>query len=787
MKNNTLRLIAIMCLIWTLMPYTGLSQLKVQTNPFIARGSTEVLARCTVTGVTAAKVQEFGICWSTTNNPTISDNKTSEHFTQAGFIYHIKGLKPATVYYMRGYALLKDGTIGYGDVVKVITIPAGQISWSYNNGGSPEENARINAAVADAVDYLNTFTSIKGFHTSVNYGSGTPTADCSYGGWMRVGPDPSYQKTGTILHELLHGIGVGQHWIWKNNANLRANTSRGAWLGDRATQIVRFLDNKSTATLNGDDTHMWPYGINGAHEDSGSELLYIGCALIAQALGEDGLPPTGGFCTPAYSLPQEDTIKYYIKNEDPNGGLYNSYLVENKIGNLVWKELSAKDVETNDSCAWYVTFKPDNCYYQIKNVATGHYITYKKTGINGISTIEKEKPGSAENFHLMRSRIDTPIGNEKNTVNLRGYWIIHPENIETPQCLTVSSAGMTTTSAYNMSNQSTKQRWIFLQAHEIETLEAAAHSAALSEFTEVIDQMKSLVATSHIEISEGADATIQAFIASLEAQNNSSTSLREITALINDANEATTNFLNCVKVENANNPFDLTYMIQNPGMDNTDGWSIAPTLSVSCGEFYQMTFDMYQSLKNMPEGTYLWCVQGFQRPGSSANSYSDYIAGKNNVAASLYGGNKSVKIQHIATEAQKKRIHSTDAAVGGTNYIPNTMEGSSHYFTEGMYENKLFIEHANTGNLRLGIRNTSAAEGYWTIFDNFRLYYYGKMSESDINTIQLPCLPQNNEKLFATPTDIYNIVGVRVRTQASSLEGLPRGIYIIKGHKVIVK
>lgn len=200
-----------------------------------------------------------------------------------------------------------------------------------------------------------------------------------------------------------------------------------------------------------------------------------------------------------------------------------------------------------------------------------------------------------------------------------------------------------------------------------------------------------------------------------------------------------------------------------------------------------MTFDMYQSLKNMPEGTYLWCVQGFQRPGSSANSYSDYIAGKNNVAASLYGGNKSVKIQHIATEAQKKRIHSTDAAVGGTNYIPNTMEGSSHYFTEGMYENKLFIEHANTGNLRLGIRNTSAAEGYWTIFDNFRLYYYGKMSESDINTIQLPYLPQNNEKLFATPTDIYNIVGVRVRTQASSLEGLPRGIYIIKGHKVIVK
>lgn len=786
MKRRILHLLAI-SLIWTILPYMGFSQLKVQTNPFIARGSTEALARCSVTGVAAANVQEFGICWSTNKQPTISDNKTSKRFTQSGFIYHIQGLTPATVYYMRGYALLKDGTVGYGDVVKVITIPAGKITWSYNNGGSSEENARINSAVAEAVDYLNTFTSIKGFHTSVNYGSGTPTADCSYGGWMRVGPDPSYQKTGTILHELLHGIGVGQHWIWKNNANLRANTSRGAWLGDRATQIVRFLDNKSTATLNGDDTHMWPYGINGAHEDSGSELLYIGCALIAQALGEDGLPPTGGFCTPAYSLPQEDTIKYYIKNEDPNGGLYNSFLIENRIGNLVWKELSAEEAIANDSCAWYVTFKPDNCYYQLKNAATGHYITYKKTGINGISTIQKENPGNTENFHLMRSRVDVQIGEEKNAINLRGYWIIHPENVENPQCFTVSSSGMTTTTAYNMSNQSTKQRWIFLESHELNQVETAAQSAALVQLTEVIDRIKTLVATPHIEISEGADATIQAFIASLESQNNSSATISDITSSINEASEAVTNFLKSVKVENANRPFDLTYMIENAGMDNTKGWSVAPALNYSCGEFYQKTFDMYQTLKNMPEGTYLWCVQGFQRPGSSANSYSDYIAGNNKVVALLYGGSKTEKIKHIAEDAQTKKIHSSDVAVGGSYYIPNNMEASSLYFAKGLYENSVTIEQTATGNLKLGLRNTSAAENYWTIFDNFRLYYYGNMSENDVNTIQSPILPESNEVLFSQPADIYNIVGVRVRTQASSLEGLPRGIYIIKGHKVIVK
>ena len=43
--------------------------------------------------------------------------------------------------------------------------------------------------------------------------------------------------------------------------------------------------------LTGDHIHFWPYGINGAHEDDGSDALYIIQSLIVQALGEDGLPP----------------------------------------------------------------------------------------------------------------------------------------------------------------------------------------------------------------------------------------------------------------------------------------------------------------------------------------------------------------------------------------------------------------------------------------------------------------------------------------------------------------
>ena len=193
----------------------------------------------------------------------------------------MEGLEPSTIYYVRAYAVSKEYAVGYGDVVKVITLPAGKVRWSYDYGADDAANARIAAAVEDAVNYMNTYTSINGLHANVHYGSGTPTADCSYGGWMRVGPNASYQRTGTILHELGHAIGVGTHGVWYNSDSpMRAGSGRGDWLGDRATAVLRFLDNSTTAVMTGDGTHMWPYGVNGAHEDNGQPILYICNTLI---------------------------------------------------------------------------------------------------------------------------------------------------------------------------------------------------------------------------------------------------------------------------------------------------------------------------------------------------------------------------------------------------------------------------------------------------------------------------------------------------------------------------
>ena len=447
---------------------------EVITHGYVARGSTMALGRSTVNGVSTSNLLEQGFCWSTSPNPTVLDNRSSKYHTQNGQIYLMENLEPSTIYYVRAYAISKSYAVGYGEVVKVITLPAGKVIWSYDNGADAAANARINAAVEDAVYYMNTWTSINGLHANVHYGSGTPTADCSYGGWMRVGPNASYQRTGTILHELGHAIGVGTHSVWYGGSTpMREGSGSGYWTGDRATAAVRFFDNNTTSRLNGDGTHMWPYGVNGAHEDTGSAMLYISNAAIYQALGEDGLPPTGGFCTPAYVFEQEDTIKYYIKSEHQNYGLYTSYLVQNEKGHLVWQTLTASEALANENAAWYITFNPVNCYYQLRNAATGAYMTYAATGANGIRTAAKAEAGANENFHLMRSRIDVKIGSGNDAMNVRGYWIIHPENKSNPATLVAASNGAVSTASFNLGNNVAIQRWLLLSGDEVTQFEGA--------------------------------------------------------------------------------------------------------------------------------------------------------------------------------------------------------------------------------------------------------------------------------------------------------------------------
>jgi uncharacterized protein (TIGR02145 family) len=68
-----------------------------------------------------AKIENRGVCWSTSINPTIEANITTDSSGIGIYSSVLKGLIANTTYYVRAYASNRKGT-GYGDVVKFNTL-----------------------------------------------------------------------------------------------------------------------------------------------------------------------------------------------------------------------------------------------------------------------------------------------------------------------------------------------------------------------------------------------------------------------------------------------------------------------------------------------------------------------------------------------------------------------------------------------------------------------------------------------------------------------------------------
>jgi hypothetical protein len=68
-----------------------------------------------------AIVTERGVCWSTSANPTISDNRTIDGIGCGTFTSSLTGLTANTIYYIRAYATNSVGT-GYGNEVSFTTL-----------------------------------------------------------------------------------------------------------------------------------------------------------------------------------------------------------------------------------------------------------------------------------------------------------------------------------------------------------------------------------------------------------------------------------------------------------------------------------------------------------------------------------------------------------------------------------------------------------------------------------------------------------------------------------------
>lgn len=677
----------------------------VTTKKRHARGSIWIFGRLSYTG---SNVVEEGFCYSTSPNPTLADSHTTDWTYSYGKVIWLQDLKPGTMYYVRAYAMTRDYAVGYGDVIKVPTLPQGHINWYVRTDDDASNTIRNSCAWAFDHFWSN-LTQLTTFGPNIGHNGGVPTAECSYGGWMSVGDSWSYQQAGTILHEALHGVGVGTHWMWGDFTR----NQYPVW------DALRFWNNNETEVLSGDGMHLWPYGINGAHEDDGTDQLYIGNALVCEALGEGGLPLTDAqWLLPYYAYPQDDNTKYYIKCEDKNRGLTTHYLVENTNGTLGWQAMSLAQAQSNDRAAWYLTFDASVQRYHIKNASTNHYIRYSSADANnGFTT-----GSAATDIQMKKCRVDVNVGSQ----TYQGYYFL---DYGSGQAMEAKDNGVVGSTGFRIWDDATTQRWVILaQGSEVETFESGAVEMQIEKLRHYLDGYTAVKNASHTDITSGATTKLTNTINVINSAISGTVTMAQVEQYIEDIKAAGLDFIKNTMPINKSF-YDLTFLIENADFtESAEGWSLDPTRNYGAVEFFEKTFDLYQILPDMPAGKYQYTVDAFQRPGAKADVYTAYTGGTDNVNTVMYINSTSQKIKNVMSGQQAASISNGEYKTAGDTYVPDNMESGSNYMARKIYNN-VMKEEIPAGDMRIGLRATVSNSGYWTMADNFKLYYLGTDGE----------------------------------------------------------
>ena len=259
-------------------------------------------------------------------------------------------------------------------------------------------------------------------------------------------------------------------------------------------------------------------------------------------------------------------------------------------------------------------------------------------------------------------------------------------------------------------------------------------------------------------------------------------------------------------------PADLTQMIENYNYTvDGSGWSgteAGHNAEVGVSELFSKTYDYYQDLISLPEGTYEVRVNAFYRFGEATADYAALdSAGTSHAFFYAMASDSIVRskaIVRLATEAlestvldegytwalpyQAEEVDSITQEVIKPEvagfYVPNTMAtGASAFEDEGLFKNDgLFVKVAADGKLRIGLKKTTDVKNDWTLFDNWELWYLGKDSEQQLSDDPSGITDMSEDT--AARIEFFTIDG-RKASQAH------RGLVIMKqttlGGQIIVK
>lgn len=246
--------------------------------------------------------------------------------------------------------------------------------------------------------------------------------------------------------------------------------------------------------------------------------------------------------------------------------------------------------------------------------------------------------------------------------------------------------------------------------------------ASIETYKTVKDALDKANAT---ELNEKASASLQAALADIVKAYEDGTIEGDGSQEI----EAIAEAVKAAIIENSAGSDDKTSLIVNPKFDDgKNGWkgdfgtgAVKATTVNPLITAYGGTFNVYQDIDGLANGTYKLQVQAFTRPIDHNDMKTAISEGKTlNNETYLYANEQEKLVKLIIEEYGTTSAWGAEFATG--KYVPNSSSDAAQAFNAGLYENEmLFI--VTDGKARIGIRQDATDGTPYVGYDNFRLIY----------------------------------------------------------------
>lgn len=145
----------------------------------------------------------------------------------------------------------------------------------------------------------------------------------------------------------------------------------------------------------------------------------------------------------------------------------------------------------------------------------------------------------------------------------------------------------------------------------------------------------------------------------------------------------------------------------------------------------------YQEITGVPDGVYGLKLQGFYRDGPTSEIGNKYNQNSEIFRAFYFANEVNAPLMSICKNGVKEPIEEMFPAESHGYFLPGdgdpSMPYASRSFFEGYYWNDEILVTVTDGKLRIGVFKDEAVNDDWTVFDSFRLTYYG--SDVDVSAL----------------------------------------------------